>query len=128
MTVDNGWVVHCDDPSRRDPAAAVIARAGGQPIDVQATTKPGDEKSRYASHSFGAVFAEVHVDAELGTIRVPRIVGVYSVGSLLNAKTARSQLIGGMVWGSAPRSRKARISTCGTAASRTRISLNITCP
>ena len=75
----------------------MIARAGGQPIDVQATTKPGDEKSRYASHSFGAVFAEVHVDAELGTIRVPRIVGVYSVGSLLNAKTARSQLIGGMV-------------------------------
>ncbi|EDT39453.1 aldehyde oxidase and xanthine dehydrogenase, molybdopterin binding [Burkholderia ambifaria MEX-5] len=60
---------------------------------------PGDEKSRYASHSFGAVFAEVHVDAELGTIRVPRIVGVYSVGRLLNAKTARSQPIGGMVWG-----------------------------
>ncbi len=45
------------------------------------------------------LFAEVHVDAELGTLRVPRIVGVYSVGSLLNAKTARSQLIGGMVWG-----------------------------
>ncbi|CAB5082175.1 xanthine dehydrogenase family protein molybdopterin-binding subunit [Burkholderia cenocepacia] len=99
VTVDNGWIVHRGAPSRRDPAAAVLARAGGRPIDAQATTKPGDEKSRYASHSFGAVFAEVRVDAELGTIRVPRIVGVYSVGRLLNAKTARSQLIGGMVWG-----------------------------
>ncbi|KVG61371.1 xanthine dehydrogenase family protein molybdopterin-binding subunit [Burkholderia pseudomultivorans] len=99
VTVDGGWVMLRADPSRRDPAAAVIARAGGRPIDAQATTKPGDEKARYAFHSFGAVFAEVHVDAALGTIRVPRIVGVYSVGSLLNAKTARSQLIGGIVWG-----------------------------
>ncbi|VWB74376.1 acylaldehyde oxidase [Burkholderia pseudomultivorans] len=99
VTVDGGWVMLRADPSRRDPAAAVIARAGGRPIDAQATTKPGDEKARYAFHSFGAVFAEVHVDAALGTIRVPRIVGVYSVGGLLNAKTARSQLIGGIVWG-----------------------------
>ncbi|MCO1369247.1 xanthine dehydrogenase family protein molybdopterin-binding subunit [Burkholderia multivorans] len=99
VTVDDGWVVHRADRSRRDPAAAVIARAGGQPIEALATTKQGDEKQHYAFHSFGAVFAEVHVDAELGTIRVPRIVGVYSVGALLNAKTARSQLLGGMVWG-----------------------------
>lgn len=45
------------------------------------------------------MFAEVHVDADLGVIRVPRIVGVYDVGTLLNAKTAHSQLMGGIVWG-----------------------------
>jgi xanthine dehydrogenase YagR molybdenum-binding subunit len=45
------------------------------------------------------VFAEVHVDEDLGTIRVARIVGVYDVGTLLNAKTAHSQLMGGIVWG-----------------------------
>jgi xanthine dehydrogenase YagR molybdenum-binding subunit len=99
VTVNNGWVISRADPSKRDPAAAVIARNGGKPIEAMATTKPGDEKQQFAFHSFGAVFTEVHVDADLGTIRVPRIVGVYDVGSLLNEKTAHSQLMGGLVWG-----------------------------
>ncbi|CAN7583627.1 xanthine dehydrogenase family protein molybdopterin-binding subunit [Caballeronia sp. LjRoot31] len=99
VTVNNGWVISRADPSKRDPAAAVIARNGGKPIEALATTKPGDEKQQFAFHSFGAVFTEVHVDADLGTIRVPRIVAVYDVGSLLNEKTAHSQLMGGLVWG-----------------------------
>ncbi|WP_322094508.1 xanthine dehydrogenase family protein molybdopterin-binding subunit [Paraburkholderia bannensis] len=99
VTVVDGWVVLRADTSRRDPAAAIIARAGGQPIEAQATAKPGAEKQQYAFHSFGAVFVEVHVDADLGTLRVARIVGAYDVGQVLNAKTARSQLMGGMVWG-----------------------------
>ncbi|WP_322011266.1 xanthine dehydrogenase family protein molybdopterin-binding subunit [Paraburkholderia sp. J12] len=99
VAVQDGWVVLRDDTSRRDPAAAILARAGGKPIEAVATTKPGSERQQYAFHSFGAVYAEVHVDADLGTIRVARIVGVYDVGRLLNEKTARSQLMGGMVWG-----------------------------
>lgn len=99
VTVNNGWVISRADPSKRDPAAAVIARNGGKPIEATATAKPGDEKKDYAFHSFGAVFAEVHVDADLGTIRVARVVSVYDVGSLLNEKTAHSQLMGGVVWG-----------------------------
>jgi len=99
VTVNNGWVISRADPSKRDPAAAVIARNGGKPIEAMATTQPGDEKQQFAFHSFGTVFTEVHVDADLGTIRVPRIVGVYDVGSLLNEKTAHSQLMGGLVWG-----------------------------
>jgi xanthine dehydrogenase YagR molybdenum-binding subunit len=99
VTVNNGWVISRADPSKRDPAAAVIARNGGTPIEASATAKPGAEKQQYAFHSFGAVFSEVHVDADLGTIRVARIVAVYGVGHLLNAKTAHSQLMGGIVWG-----------------------------
>lgn len=99
VIVVDGWVVARNDPSRRDPAAAVIARAGGHPIEGHATAKRGEEAQRYAFHSFGAVFAEVHVDAALGTIRVPRIVAVYDVGRLLNEKTGKSQLMGGIVWG-----------------------------
>jgi xanthine dehydrogenase YagR molybdenum-binding subunit len=45
------------------------------------------------------VFAEVQVDPELGIIRVPRVVARYDVGRLLNAKTGRSQLLGGIVMG-----------------------------
>jgi xanthine dehydrogenase YagR molybdenum-binding subunit len=99
VTVDNGWVVSRSAPSKRDPAAAIIARNGGRALEATATVKPGGEKQQYSFHSFGAVFAEVHVDEDLGTIRVARIVGVYDVGTLLNAKTAHSQLMGGIVWG-----------------------------
>src|SRR5207237_1688618 len=60
---------------------------------------PGDEEERYAMHSFGAVFAEVRVDPDLGEVRVPRLIGAYGVGRILNAKTARSQLVGGIVYG-----------------------------
>jgi xanthine dehydrogenase YagR molybdenum-binding subunit len=115
VSVENGWVVSRSNPSLRDPAAAILARAGGQPIEVVASVKPGQERSEYSMHSFGAVFTEVHVDADLGTIRVPRIVGVYDVGRVLNQKTARSQLMGGMVWG--PRSKKIRCWTSAMAAS-----------
>jgi len=99
VTVADGWVMSRSQPDRRDPAAAIIARAGGKPIEATSTVRPGNEKQQYAFHSFGAVFVEVHVDADLGTIRVPRVVAVYDVGRVLNEKTARSQMMGGIVWG-----------------------------
>jgi len=85
--------------SIREPLAAIVARAGGADIIAEADAQPGAEKKQYSMHSFGAVFAEVHVDLELGQIRVPRVVGRYGIGKLLNAKTGRSQLMGGIVWG-----------------------------
>ena len=84
---------------RREPVMATLARSGDQALEAQGAAKPGDEKQHYSLHSFGAVFAEVHVDPDLGIIRVPRIVGRYDVGRLLNAKTGRSQLMGGIVMG-----------------------------
>uniref|UniRef100_J1RZ19 Aldehyde oxidase n=1 Tax=Streptomyces auratus AGR0001 TaxID=1160718 RepID=J1RZ19_9ACTN len=53
----------------------------------------------YSIHTYGAHFAEVGVDADTAEIRLRRMLGVFSVGRVLNAKTARSQLIGGMIWG-----------------------------
>jgi xanthine dehydrogenase YagR molybdenum-binding subunit len=91
-------LVSRDNPQRRETIAALAGRAG-TPVDASAEAKPGDEAQRYAAHSFGAVFVEVHVDPDLGEIRVPRVVATYDVGRRLNAKTARSQLQGGIVWG-----------------------------
>ncbi|KAB1074382.1 xanthine dehydrogenase family protein molybdopterin-binding subunit [Methylobacterium planeticum] len=51
------------------------------------------------SWSFGAQFAEVHVHAQTGEIRVPRLLGAFAAGRILNPLTARSQLTGGMIWG-----------------------------
>jgi xanthine dehydrogenase YagR molybdenum-binding subunit len=57
------------------------------------------ERERHAMHSFGAVFAEARVHRHTGEVRVPRLLGVYSVGRVVNPLTARSQLIGGLTMG-----------------------------
>ena len=98
LTVENGWLQSSAQPSKREPVAALMKRASS-PIDVEAAAEPGDEKKKVSMHAFGAVFVEVRVDADLGRIRVPRVVGVYGVGNRLNEKTAHSQLMGGIVWG-----------------------------
>ena len=59
----------------------------------------GPVSEAYASFSFGAQFAEVHIDPMLRTIRVARMVGVFACGQIINERTARSNLAGGMVWG-----------------------------
>jgi len=77
----------------------VLAARGMQSIEAEGKAKPGDETKRFASAAFGAVFAEVLVDPLLGTVRVPRIVGAYDIGRVINPKIAHSQCIGGMVGG-----------------------------
>ena len=57
------------------------------------------ETKRYAMHAFGAQFAEVRVNLDSGEARVPRLLGVFAVGHIMNAKLGRSQLIGGMTMG-----------------------------
>ncbi|HLX26692.1 MAG TPA: xanthine dehydrogenase family protein molybdopterin-binding subunit [Candidatus Cybelea sp.] len=70
--------------------------AGGIVLDVT-STPPEDEE--YATQTFGAHFAEVAVDPDLCEVRVTRFRGAFDCGRILNAKTARSQLLGGIVWG-----------------------------
>ena len=54
---------------------------------------------QFSQHAYGATFAEVAVDADTFEVRVRRMLGVFAAGRILNAKTARSQLQGGMMWG-----------------------------
>ncbi|SNR34038.1 xanthine dehydrogenase family protein molybdopterin-binding subunit [Hymenobacter mucosus] len=58
-----------------------------------------DDMAGHSMHSFGAHFCEVKVDPDLGTVRVTRWVSVHAAGRILNAKTARSQIIGGSIFG-----------------------------
>ncbi|MFE5876424.1 xanthine dehydrogenase family protein molybdopterin-binding subunit [Rhodococcus sp. NPDC056506] len=62
------------------------------------TPKNPDEDD-YSMHSFGAHFVETRVHRDTGEIRIPRMLGVFSIGRAINAKTLRSQLIGGMTMG-----------------------------
>ncbi|MGW7283451.1 xanthine dehydrogenase family protein molybdopterin-binding subunit [Streptomyces sp. NPDC054844] len=63
------------------------------------TSGTADAESPYARHAFGAHFAEVTVDTVTGEVRVTRLLGVFAAGRILNARTARSQFIGGMTMG-----------------------------
>jgi xanthine dehydrogenase YagR molybdenum-binding subunit len=54
---------------------------------------------RYAMYAFGAQFTEARVHADTGEIRVPRLLGVFAAGRIINPRTARSQFIGGMTMG-----------------------------
>jgi len=88
--------------ARRQPNETLmntLSRQPGRTLSVTMDSAPGTERQHYSMHSFGAVFAEVRVDRDLGEIRVSRIVSRYGAGRILNAKTATSQLIGGVVWG-----------------------------
>jgi len=98
VVVADGWMRLRDTPSRGETLAAQLARHG-KPVQATAGSRPGAEKQAYSMHSFGAVFAEVRVDDELGIVRVPRITAAYGIGRMLNAKLAHSQLMGGIVWG-----------------------------
>lgn len=63
------------------------------------TTADAYPDAGHALHSFGAVFAETRVHRLTGEIRVPRLLGVYSVGRVINPVTARSQFLGGLTMG-----------------------------
>ncbi|MEO8689365.1 MAG: xanthine dehydrogenase family protein molybdopterin-binding subunit [Solirubrobacteraceae bacterium] len=63
------------------------------------TAKEVKALSKLSRHAFGAQFVEVRVDTASGEVRLPRVLGVFGVGRVINPKTARSQFIGGMTMG-----------------------------
>ncbi|MGW7488480.1 xanthine dehydrogenase family protein molybdopterin-binding subunit [Streptomyces sp. NPDC054786] len=80
----------------------IVARHRPEGMAAEGETRfMGDDPNYadYSIHTYGAHFAEVGVDADTAEIRLRRMLGVFSVGRVLNAKTARSQLMGGMIWG-----------------------------
>lgn len=71
---------------------------GGEPLAKIGHYEPGDVSEDYACSSYGAFFTEVAVNHWTGETRVRRMTGAFGIGRVLNAKTARSQCLGGMVW------------------------------
>jgi xanthine dehydrogenase YagR molybdenum-binding subunit len=72
--------------------------AGGLTVELE--NKPDEAaEDKFAQQAFGAHFAEVEVDPDTKAVRVTRFVAAFEAGRILNAKTARSQFVGGIVWG-----------------------------
>ncbi len=85
-----------------DAARVFRDRYGLSPAEgseAHGTMPDNPDAKRFAMYAFGAQFAEVRVDADTGEIRVPRMLGVFAAGRIINPRTARSQFIGGMTMG-----------------------------
>jgi xanthine dehydrogenase YagR molybdenum-binding subunit len=102
----------------REPLASILSRMPSGLLKVEGEWAPpgmptedverakrggvaiaGPSYPAFSAAAFGAEFVEVRIDRRTRTIRAPRMVGVFAAGRILNAKTAHSQLMGGMVWG-----------------------------
>ena len=83
-------------------ARAVRERFGNHPVggeQIEDSVPENPYRRRFAMAAHGAQFAEVAVRVDTGEVRVPRLLGVFAAGRILNPRTARSQLVGGMTMG-----------------------------
>jgi xanthine dehydrogenase YagR molybdenum-binding subunit len=94
-----GQISSVSQPGRIERLVDLLERHEKPYIEGFGKAEPPKDLEKLSHHSFGAIFAEVVVDADLGMVKVERIVAVYDVGRVLNPRTARNQFIGGIVWG-----------------------------
>jgi xanthine dehydrogenase YagR molybdenum-binding subunit len=99
VTFENGRLFLTRDPSMGVSISDAMRRANVATIEEEVSSEAGKESKNYAMYVHSAIFAEVRVDEDFGTIQVTRIVNAVAGGRILNPKTARSQILGGVVWG-----------------------------
>jgi xanthine dehydrogenase YagR molybdenum-binding subunit len=90
----------CNAPGTAISLKAILAAYHGNSIEEKYLLLPNLLKQqKYVRAAHSAVFCEVRVDEDFGTVRVTRVVSAIAAGQIINGKTARSQVIGGVVWG-----------------------------
>jgi xanthine dehydrogenase YagR molybdenum-binding subunit len=99
VVFEDGYVRWSKDPSRAVSFADVMRHSMVNEVEGHASTGPAPNQEGYGIYAHSAVFTEVHVDEDLGTVHVARLVNAVAAGRILNPKTARSQVLGGLVWG-----------------------------
>ena len=96
---EDGQLKLKSDPSKAMAITDIMRQRELQFIEEEVTSKPVSGQEAYSPYAHSAVFAEVKVDEDLGTIKVTRVVSAIAGGRIINPKTARSQILGGVVWG-----------------------------
>ena len=120
ITVRDGGIQITDEPARFETYADILTRHGLDELTIEGESAPPGETSsatmivqagrfipytapstgtRAHAGGYAAHFVEVHVDPDLGTIRVARVVSAVDGGRILNPKTVRSQILGGIAMG-----------------------------
>jgi xanthine dehydrogenase YagR molybdenum-binding subunit len=99
VSVTGGKMTLIDDSSTGETYGSFMQRHMMNDAEAIGSWDPPPLDTPYGLLTFGAQFARVAVDADLGIIRVRHMVGAFAPGRVLNPRTARSQLMGGMLWG-----------------------------
>ena len=100
VVFEDGHIVLEAEPATRISFAEAMAAGGVGEVKEEGTGSPDEaEHKKASSYTHAACFAEVRVDEELGSMRVTRVVTAVAAGRILNPKTARSQILGGVVFG-----------------------------
>jgi xanthine dehydrogenase YagR molybdenum-binding subunit len=99
VTVAGGRMALADDPGTGETYAGLMGRHRMNDAEAIGGWDPPPLDTPYGLLTFGAQFARVAVDADLGIVRVRHMAGAFAPGRVLNPRTARSQLMGGMLWG-----------------------------
>jgi xanthine dehydrogenase YagR molybdenum-binding subunit len=100
VTFADGRISLKSDPSRSVPITEALKAGDGTDIEENGTASPSLLKqARFSSYTHSASFVEVRVDEELRIVRVTRVVTAVAAGRIMNVKTARSQILGGVVMG-----------------------------
>ncbi len=116
LAIRNGSIVASDGATQKLQDVFGILKAGAieeyaefipdgaspdavQKLYAGKTTMVGGPEGKKAMYAFGAEFVEVRINARTREIRVPRLVGAFAAGRIMNTRTARSQLMGGLIWG-----------------------------
>jgi xanthine dehydrogenase YagR molybdenum-binding subunit len=86
-------------PEQRESYASILGRHQLPEVLGEGSSQPSEAVRAYATGAFGAQFVEVRVDPDFGLVRISRALGVHGIGRVLNQKTARSQAIGGIIFG-----------------------------
>src|SRR5581483_20199 len=86
-------------PETGVPFQEILATQNVGAADGESTTKEPEEAKKYSIHSFGAHFCEVAFEPDIARLRVTRWLTVIDAGRILNTKTGRNQILGGVVMG-----------------------------
>ena len=84
---------------KRPTAAELMISENIAEFHTRVDAKPPADANNYSAHSYNANFCEVWVNKSTGMVRIPRFVAVTEAGRILNPKTTRSQIYGGVIWG-----------------------------
>lgn len=99
IVIEKGQLFLSSDPSKKISYVDLLKSGNLASLDITKDSKGGDELSKYAMYSFSVHFAKVAVNPATGVVRVKEVVTVGDAGKIVNEKTARSQMIGGVVGG-----------------------------
>ncbi|MEP7071863.1 MAG: xanthine dehydrogenase family protein molybdopterin-binding subunit [Verrucomicrobiota bacterium] len=87
------------DRGKSDSYNDLLKRAGRDSLEAESKVGTPEQNKKFTFQSFGADFVEVKIDPLLPRVQVTRVVSVVNGGRIVNAKTARSQILGGVIMG-----------------------------